>query len=210
MSEGGTEVFELGLSDILDLRAYERVRTDFRAQVMARKRVRRVPLGEVATVVFESVDTVRFQVQEMARVEKIISDEGIAAELEIYNKLLPQRGELSVTLFIELTSDDEMRRWLPRLVGIEKALAIELDGGERVPGVPEAEHEASLTRSEVTAAVHYVRFPFTAAQVSLLGSAPASLVAEHPEYQAQTALSDETRQVLVADLEGRTEPIPLG
>ena len=112
----------LTLSDVLDLRAYERVREDYRAKIIARKVDRRVALGPVMTLVFECFDTVRFQVQEMARAEKIISDEAIQVELDIYNRLLPGKGELSATLFIELTSDDALREWLPRLVGIERRL----------------------------------------------------------------------------------------
>ncbi len=116
------------------------------------------------TLVFECFDTVRFQVQEMARAEKIISDEAIQVELDIYNRLLPAPGELSATVFIELTSDEALREWLPRLVGIERQLGIAIDG-EVVPSVPEAEHAAALTRETVTPAVHYVRFGFTEAQV---------------------------------------------
>ncbi len=82
----------LTLADVLDLRAYERVREDYRARIIARKRDRRVALGPVMTLVFECFDTVRFQVQEMARAEKIITDEAIQAELDIYNRLLPARG----------------------------------------------------------------------------------------------------------------------
>src|ERR1700733_13347903 len=122
----------LTLADVLALRAYERVREEFRAQIIARKRLRRVALGPIMTLVFESVDTVRFQIQEMARVEKILSDEAIQVELDIYNRLLPQVGELSATLFIELTSDGSMREWLPKLVGIESALAVDL-GGDLIP-----------------------------------------------------------------------------
>ena len=91
---------DLTLADVLDLRAYERVRGDYRAKVIALKKNRRVALGPVMTLVFECLDTVRFQVQEMARVEKIISDEGIQTELDIYNRLLPAPGELSATLLI--------------------------------------------------------------------------------------------------------------
>ena len=125
----------LTLADILDLRAYERVREEFRAAVIARKRLRRVALGPIMTLVFESVDTVRFQIQEMARVEKILSDEAIQVELDIYNRLLPQVGELSATLFIELTSDGSMREWLPKLVGIERALGVAI-GDDIVPERP--------------------------------------------------------------------------
>src|SRR3984885_12514423 len=146
----------LTLADILDLRAYERVREEYRGAVIARKRLRRVALGPLMTLVFESVHTVRFQVQEMARVEKILSDEAIQVELDIYNRLLPQVGELSTTLFIELTSDGSMREWLPKLVGIERALGVAV-GNEVVPSVPEEAHAAALVRETVTPAVHYLR-----------------------------------------------------
>ena len=125
----------LTLDDVLDLRAYERVREDYRARVIARKRNRRVSLGPIMTLVFECVDTVRFQVQEMARVEKIISDEAMQVELDIYNRLLPGERELSATLFIELTSDHDLREWLPRLVGIEHQIGISMDG-DVVPACP--------------------------------------------------------------------------
>ncbi|HXW39067.1 MAG TPA: DUF3501 family protein, partial [Acidimicrobiales bacterium] len=142
----------LTLDDILDLRAYERVREGFRRQVIDRKRLRRVAVGPIMTFVFESLDTVRFQIQEMARAERILSDEGIQAELEIYNRLLPAPGELSATLFIELTSEEELRQWLPALVGVERSAAIEFGGddpgqsggGPAIPPVrssPEATHE---------------------------------------------------------------------
>src|ERR1700722_9273516 len=160
----------LTVADILDLRAYERVREEYRAAVIARKRLRRVALGPIMTLVFESVDTVRFQVQEMARVEKILSDEAIQVALDIYNRLLPQVGELSATLFIELTSEALLREWLPKLVGIERALGIDV-GGDVVPSVPEADHAAALVRDTVTPAVHYVRFAFSEAQVEAFAHA---------------------------------------
>ncbi len=126
----------LTLAEVLDLRAYERVREEYRAQVIHRKRLRRVALGPIMTLVFECFDTVRFQIQEMARVEKIISDEAIQDELDTYNRLLPRVGELSATLFIELTSEGALREWLPKLVGIERALGMEV-AGELVPSRPE-------------------------------------------------------------------------
>jgi hypothetical protein len=200
----------LTLDDVLDLRAYERVRESYRAQVMDRKRRRRVALGPIMTLMFECVDTVRFQVQEMARVEKILSDDAIQVELDIYNRLLPAPGELSATLFIELTSDGSMREWLPRLVGIEGALGVEVDG-EVVPSVPEAEHAAALVRESVTPAVHYLRFGFSAAQVAAFaGPGEVALVARHPEYQARTVLPDEVRAELLGDLRGTTKPLPIG
>jgi hypothetical protein len=205
----------LTLADVLDLRQYERVREEYRAAVIARKKLRRVGLGPIMTLVFECVDTVRFQIQEMARVEKILSDEAIQTELDIYNRLLPDLGELSATLFIELTSDGSMREWLPRLVGIEGALGIEVGGpsGEVVRSVPEAEHAAALVRDTVTPAVHYLRFGFTPTQGEAFeqaGEGEVALVAQHPEYQARTVLPAEVREELLGDIRGTTKPLPIG
>jgi hypothetical protein len=206
----------LTLADVLDLRAYERVREAYRAQVIARKRRRRVALGPIMTLVFECADTVRFQVQEMARVEKILSDQAIQTELDIYNRLLPSAGELSATLFIELTSDGSMREWLPRLVGIEGALGIAV-GGQVVASVPEEAHAAALVRDTVTPAVHYLRFRFTPDQVAMFaegaeeGATEAlALVARHPNYEARTLLPPEVRAELLGDLMGTTKPLPIG
>ena len=109
--------------------AYERERDEFRAQVIAAKKLRRVSVGPVVTLVFESRLTIRFQVQEMARAEKMVTDQQIQHELDVYNRLLPTRGELSATLFIELTTDEELRTWLPRLVGIEGAVEVRIGSG---------------------------------------------------------------------------------
>jgi hypothetical protein len=194
---------------VLDLRAYERVRQDYRARVIARKKNRRVALGPIMTLVFEYFDTVRFQVQEMARVEKLISDEAIQTELDIYNRLLPAPGELSATLLIELTSEGELREWLPKLVGIETQVGIEV-GGAVVLSVPEAEHAAALSREEITPAVHYLRFPFEDQQVEAFRSAAeVALVSEHPAYPARTVLAPAVRQELLGDLLGTTKPLPI-
>jgi len=200
----------LTLADVLDLRAYERAREEYRARVIDRKRLRRVALGPIMTLVFECVDTVRFQIQEMARVEKILTDEAIQVELDIYNRLLPQAGELSATLFIELTTDALMREWLPKLVGIEGALGVAL-GNDVVPSVPEEAHAAALVRDTITPAVHYIRFSFTPAQVAAFaGLEEVALVARHAEYEERTILPDPVRQELLGDLRGTTKPLPIG
>lgn len=200
----------LTLDDVLDLRAYERVRDRYRQRIVAHKRLRRIPLGPVLTLVFESFDTVRFQVQEMARAERMMTDEAIQGELDVYNKLLPGPGELSATLFIELTSDAELRQWLPALVGIERSLALEVGpGARRVTGVPEQSHEESLTRETVTAAVHYVRFPVGAGGMADFSAGPVVLVADHPAYQARTELSEETTKELLRDLSGASRPLEM-
>jgi hypothetical protein len=199
----------LTLDDILDLRAYERARGDYRAKVIAMKKNRRVALGPIMTLVFECLDTVRFQVQEMARVEKIISDEAIQTELDIYNRLLPAPGELSATLLIELTTEADLREWLPKLVGIETMLGVAMDG-DVVLSVPEADHAAALSREEITPAVHYVRFGFGDEQVDAFRSASeVALVSEHPAYPARTVLAPPVREELLGDLLGTTKPLSI-
>ena len=201
---------KLTLEDISDLRAYEREREEFRTHVIALKKRRRVHVGPVVTLVFENRDTIRFQIQEMARVEKLISDEAIETELAIYNPLIPDPGSLAATLFIELTSEDELREWLPRLVGIERQVALAF-GGETVACVPEAEHGAALTRETVTPAVHYLRFPFTEAQVSAFEAAgEVALVSLHPAYEARAVLPPPVKAELRHDLRGTTKVLPIG
>ena len=206
---GDQPVRPLELEDIVDLRAYERVRDEYRRRIIELKRRRRVALGPIVSLVFESAETVRFQIQEMARAERITTDEGIRDELDVYNRLLPGGGELSATMFIELTSEADLRHWLPRLVGIERAIGIELATGEVVGSRPEASHAEALTRDEVTPAVHYVRFAFSEAQAAQLAEGPAALLASHPEYEARAPLADETRAELVADLVGSAALAPL-
>lgn len=202
----------LTVDDVLDLRAYERVREAYRRRVMAHKRLRRVPLGPIMTVVFESLDTVRFQIHEMVRAERMLSDEAIKEEVDIYNRLLPEPGELSGTLFIELTSEQDLRHWLPLLVGIEHSVRFEIGAPQdqlAVGSVPEQAHAEALTREEVTPAVHYLRFPFPPEAVDRLAGGPAALAVRHPAYEAAAPLSQATRQELVLDLRGQTELMPL-
>lgn len=192
----------LTLEDISDLREYEREREQFRAQVISLKRLRRVPIGPRVTVVFENRTTMRFQVQEMARAERMMSDEQIAEELEIYNPLIPGPGELSFTLFVELTTEEDLRKWLPRLVGIERSVELRLGEGasaEVVRAEVDSAHSAQLTREEVTAAVHYVRVLLDAQQQERFLTGPVVIAVNHPEYQYESELSDATRESLASD-----------
>ena len=196
----------LTLDDISDLRAYERERDEFRRAVIAQKKLRRVPVGPVVTLTFESRTTVRFQVQEMARAERLTTDAQVQQELDVYNRLLPSRGELSATLFLELTSEEQLRTWLPRLVGIEHSATLLLGGGagaRSVRSVPEGDHLSQLTRDDVTSAVHYVRFPFTSSEVARFASGPVTLVVDHPGYpegRPGVLLPEATRAALTGDL----------
>jgi len=193
---------KLTLDDIADVRAYERERDEFRAHVMELKRRRRVHVGEVITFLFETRDTMRFQIQEMARVEKLVTDQEIQIELDIYNPMVPDPGQLTATMFIELTSEAQMLEWLPKLANVERSTLLVLSNGEQVRAVIDEQHEQGLTRTEVTAAVHYLRWQLTPEQVAAFGEGSVQLRIDHPAYLETVELSDLTKAELINDLSG--------
>jgi hypothetical protein len=194
---------KLTIEDIADLRAYERERDDFRQQIIVLKKRRRVPVGPFVTLLFENRDTIRFQVQEMARVEKIISDEGIQTELDIYNPLIPEPGTLAATMFIELTDKDELMEWLPKLVGVERAVQLRIGPRtEVVHARVDADHEKQLTRETTTASVHYVHFDLTPDQIEQFARGPVRVEIDHPAYAYGTNLDEVTTAELLTDLRG--------
>jgi hypothetical protein len=194
---------KLTLGDITDLRAYERERQEFRARIIALKKKRRVGVGPFVTFVFENRDTIRFQIQEMARVEKLITDEAIETELRIYNPLIPEPGHLAATLFVELTTEADLREWLPKLVGIETAALLRIGTGDDrvdVHCLVDPDHAEQLTREDITASVHYVHFDLTSDEVDRFAVGPVALVLDHPDYHHELILSESTRDELLADL----------
>ena len=197
---------KLTLDDIADLRAYERERSEFRERVSALKKRRRVEIGPIVTCTFENRDTIRYQIQEMARVEKILTDEAIQHEIDTYNALIPEPGQLSATLFIELTSKEQLMEWLPKLVGIERSVELVIGEGPEsvvVRCIPEEAHDDQLTRPDVTASVHYIRFELTNEQIAAFAAAPSVILSvNHDHYIEGPSLSDATRQELLADLRG--------
>ena len=199
----------LTLADIADQRAYERERNEFRRMVIAAKKLRRITVGPVVTLTFENRMTMRFQVQEMARAERMTTDEQIQRELDAYNRLLPGPDELSATLFLEFTTEEQLRTWLTTLVGIERSAVLligEGTGTRMVRSLPESEHQSHLTRHEVTSAVHYVRFPLGPDGVAAFRAGPVSLLIDHPNYpdgRPGVVLSDTTCSELAGDLAGR-------
>lgn len=194
---------KLTLDDITDLRAYERERTEFRDRIIELKKRRRVAIGPIVSVTFENRDTMRFQIQEMARAEKILSDDAIQHEVDTYNALIPEPGELSATLFLELTSKEELLEWLPKLVGIERSVELVIGEGPGsivVRGVPEEGHDEQLTRPDVTASVHYIRFDLAAAAIDRFEAEPVVLAVNHDHYVEGTRLTGETKAELLGDL----------
>jgi len=191
---------KLTLDDIADVRAYERERDEFRTHVIDLKRRRRVHVGLFVTFLFENRDTIRFQIQEMARVEKLTTDEDIQIKLDTYNPMIPNPGQICATMFIELTTDEQMREWLTKLAGVEHAVRLVLSDGTEIPAIIDEQHSEGLTRDHVTAAVHYLRWEFTPEQVAAFGAGNVQLRIDHPEYLEVTELSDATRAELLTDL----------
>ena len=195
-----TKTRKLSLNDILDHRAYERVREASRANVIELKRRRRLHLGTVVTVSFENRATMLNQIQEMLRVERVVTDEGVMEELKAFNPMIPEPGQLCATLFIELTTEDQMREWLPKLVGIERSIVIHLADGTQVRSVVDEQHAEGLTRETVTAAVHYVRFEFTPEQVAQFAKGGVQVRCDHPNYLEAIELPGFTVAELLTDL----------
>lgn len=193
---------KLTIDDILDLRAYERVRDESRAEVIELKKLRRITLGPVLTLMFENRVTMRSQIHEMIRAEKVMRDEQVVEELQAYNPLIPEAGQLSATLFIELVNEDEMREWLPKLVNIESSIVIRLSDGSEIRSITEEAHAEQLTRDYVTAAVHYVRFELTSEQIEKFALNGAEIASDHPAYRQSVALQPSTVTELLSDLWG--------
>jgi len=178
---------------------YEKERTDFRRRIIELKALRRISIGPLITLVFENRDTVRFQIQEMLRVERIEEEGKVRHELAVYNGLIPEEGELSATLFIEITEGDRIKMTLDRLMGIDEPGRLRLEvGGERCVALFEAGH----SNEEKLSAVHYLRFRLTPEQQKRLAdpALAARLVIDHPHYQASAELGLQTRRSLLADL----------
>jgi hypothetical protein len=184
---------------LLSLEAYARERTAFRSKVMAHKKLRTLHIGEHVSLQFEDELLIRYQIQEMLRIERIFEEAGIQGELDAYNPLLPDGGNWKATMFIEYPDVDERRRMLERLKGIERKTWVQVEGGERIYAI--ADEDLERENEEKTAAVHFVRFEVPAAQRERLKrGARMTIGVDHPEYSASLEPSPEQRKALIVDL----------
>jgi hypothetical protein len=185
--------------DVRDLVQYEKVRDEMRHRLIGLKRLRRVPVGDRLTFLFENRDTVLFQIQEMIRTERIVKEEKILEEIETYSDLIPGERELSATMFIEVDDPGRIREVLDGLKGIDRGSTVTLRIGGRfqVPGI----FEGGRSNEEKISAVHFVKFPFSdsARDAFLDLREPVELVVDHPLYKGQTKIDGDTRQSLMAD-----------
>ena len=193
---------KLTLADVINFFEYEKVREARRREVIALKGVRRVVVGRYLSFVFESRETVLFQVQEMCRVERLTDDARIQEELDVYNELLPRPGELSATMMIEIESAEEIQPVLDRFMGIDVGRHVWFEVGREhvVPGDFEAGH--SDEEKGKLSAVHFVRFRFPDAAVRAFEREPVALVVDHAGERASTPLGEATRRSLLEDLRG--------
>ena len=185
---------------LMSLEEYAKARPAFRARVLAHKRARTVHLGEHVTLLFEDELTIRYQIQEMLRIERVFEEEGIRDELDAYNPLVPDGSNLKATMLIEYEDVDERKSALGRLNGIERCVFVDVEGRPRTVAI--ADEDLPRSTGEKTAAVHFLRFELDRETVSALKrGARLGIGVDHPAYQATIpAVAEETRASLAADL----------
>ena len=184
---------------LLSLEAYARERNAYRSRVIAHKKLRTVHAGDHVTLVFEDEQTIRYQVQEMLRIERIFEEDGIRGELEAYNPLIPDGGNWKATMLIEYPEADERRRRLSELKGIEDRAWVQVEGCERVWAV--ADEDLERANEEKTSAVHFLRFELDEnMRRALKQGAGLSAGVDHPNYRASVGVAPAVRDCLVNDL----------
>ena len=192
---------KLTRADLMSLEQYADQRKVFRAQVMEHRKPRRVALGQHVTLLFEDRLTIQYQIQEMLRVERIFEPEGIEDELNAYNPLIPDGGNLKATLLIEFEAVEERKRALQELIGLEDKIWIKI--GDFEPVKPIADEDLERENEEKTSSVHFLRFEFTPAMIAAAkNGAPLAIGVDHPYYSATLApVPEATRATLVADFD---------
>jgi hypothetical protein len=185
---------------LMTLEAYAKARNDFRARVIAHKKTRSVHLGGHVTLLFEDELTMRYQVQEMLRIERIFEQEGIDDELAAYNPLVPDGSNLKATMLIEYDDADERKTALAAMKGIEDDVWIGVDGHARVNAI--ADEDMDRENDDKTSSVHFLRFELTPAMIAALKEgAPMTVGVDHAYFRAEATLDAATRAALVADFD---------
>lgn len=185
---------------LMPLEAYAKARPEFRAKVIAHKKDRTLQLGKNVTLIFEDELTIRYQVQEMLRVERIFEEEGILDELGAYNPLVPDGSNWKATMLIEYPDENERRTMLAQLIGIEDKVWAQVAGCDRVYAI--ADEDLERENEQKTSSVHFLRLELSAAMVAALrGGAALAMGVDHPNYSAAVPrIADAMRTSLMADL----------
>lgn len=192
---------KLSRDDLMSLEQYSEDREEFRAEVLAHKRNRRLELGTNAALYFEDRLTMQYQIQEMLRIERIFEANGIAEELDAYNPLIPDGSNWKATFMVEFPEVDERRAMLKSLIGVEDRVFVQVGGCERVFSI--ADEDLERSDGEKTSAVHFLRFELEPEMIQAL-RAGAELAAgiDHENYQVNISpIAENVREALVADLD---------
>jgi hypothetical protein len=195
-----TRTPRIARASLLSLEAYARARGEFRAKVIAHKKNRTVHLGDHLTLLFEDELTIRYQVQEMLRIEKTFEESGIQDELDAYNPLVPDGDNWKATLLVEYEDVDERKAALAKLKGIEDRIWVEVEGAARVHAI--ADEDLERENESKTSSVHFVRFDLTPDMIAALKrGAGLAMGADHAAYTfTLPVVPDATRRALLADL----------
>jgi hypothetical protein len=185
---------------LMSLEAYSKWRKLNKPLVMAQRKLRSVRLGEFINLQFESETTVRYQIQEMLRIEKVFEEDGILQEIDAYAPLVPSGSNWTATVMLEYPDVNERKRELARLIGVEDQLFVEVEGQSRVYAI--ADEDMERENDEKTSAVHFVRFELTPVMCAAVkAGAGVKLGCDHTNYPAHTMIAAETLAALAGDLE---------
>jgi hypothetical protein len=190
---------KITLESLMTLEAYSKWRKAHKSEIIAHRKLRSVQLGEHINLQFESELTMRYQIQEMLRVEKIFEEEGILQEIEAYAPLVPDGSNWKATMLLEYTDVNERKRELARLIGVEDRMFVEVEGYPRVYAI--ADEDLDRENDEKTSAVHFVRFELTPAMCAAVkAGAAVKLGCDHTHYPAHIRIAAETLASLAGDL----------
>ncbi|MFN3134632.1 MAG: DUF3501 family protein [Candidatus Kryptonium sp.] len=192
---------KIELSEVRNIYEYEKIREDFRRYIIDLKKKRRVEVGNRVSLVFENRDTVLFQIQEMMRAERMVDDNEIKFEVDTYNELIPEKNEISATLFIEVDDPQLLRPVLDSFIGLDRGNHVYLEIGDKHKIY--AEFEEGHSKDDRISAVHFIKFKFKPEQIDDFKNPDneIKLVIDHPNYKAFAIISDETRKELIKDLD---------
>ncbi|MBP6246203.1 MAG: DUF3501 family protein [Limnohabitans sp.] len=184
---------------LMSLEAYTKWRKVHKPDVIAHRKLRSVQLGEHINVQFESETTIRYQIQEMLRIEKVFEEEGILQEIEAYAPLVPDGSNWKATMMIEYTDIHERKRELAKLIGVEDRLFVEVEGHTRVYAI--ADEDLDRETDEKTSAVHFVRFELTPVMCAAVkAGAGVKLGCDHTHYPSHVEIFPDTLASLAGDL----------
>ena len=191
----------LSRGDLLSLEEYAQQRDRIRSEVMAHKKKRQVPIGPNLTLYFEDEKTMRYQIQEMLRIERIFEAEGIQEELDTYNPMIPDGSNWKATMMIEYPDIEERRRRLSELVGIEETLHVQVEGFDPVYAIVNEDLERST--EDKTSSVHFARFEFTPEMIQAMkNGATITAGVRHDNYPHDpTEITGEVRESLIGDFD---------